>query len=350
MSSFVQMARTLGVGRMMGLRKAKQMAWEDTISVHFVTRCFQTVLSLGLLDEMSRSATVDVRDFARRKGLDERLLLAVCDALFARQILLKHDAGRYGLDERGKFLLENDLSRGWFYLSLGYENVLYHLEDLIRGKMKYGTDVVRDGKFVALGSGLASKHFYFPLVVEHLRRGGYKRVLDIGCGDGEFLQLACETLPGINAVGFDLSPEAISVGKQRLKQLGFNGRVALHVGDAFRIGEMREHLKGVDAASIFLVLHEFCGGTNNERAVAFLRAYRETLPGVPFHIVETIRPTPEQMRSNPGPAIEYFLFHDLSGQTPVSRETWRTIFRDAGFRSVEEDVIPLARTIIFTVQ
>jgi SAM-dependent methyltransferase len=335
---------------MMGLRKAKQLAWEDTISVHFLTRCFQTVLSLGLLDEMSHRGAVDVREFARRNGLDERLLVAVCDALFARQILLKDGEDLFALDERGRFLIENDLSRGWFYLSLGYENVLYNLEDLVRGKIKYGIDLVRDGKFVALGSGLASKHFYFPLVVEHIRRGGYKRILDIGCGDGEFLQLACESLPGLKAVGFDLSPDAINVGRQRLKKLGLDGRIALHVGDAFRMGELREQLKGVDAASIFLVLHEFCGGENNARAVAFLRGFRETLPGVPFHIIETMRPTPEQMRSRPGPAIEYFLFHDLSGQTPVSRDTWRTIFHEAGFRSVKEDVIPLARTIIFTVQ
>jgi ubiquinone/menaquinone biosynthesis C-methylase UbiE len=335
---------------MMGLRKAKQLAWEDTISVHFVTRCFQTLLSLGLLDEMSRKGAVNVKEFSQRNGLNEKLLLAVCDALFAREILRKEGADVFALDERGKFLLENDLSRGWFYLSLGYENVLYNLEDLVRGKMKYGTDIVRDGKFVALGSGLASKHFYFPLVVEHIRKGGYKRVLDIGCGDGEFLQLVCETLPGVNAVGFDLSPEAISVGRQRLKTLNLSGRIALHPGDAFRIGEMRDRLKGVDAATIFLVLHEFCGGANHERAVAFLRAYRETLPGVPFHIIETLRPTPEQMRSHPGPAIEYFLFHDLSDQTPVCRETWKGIFREAGFTSVKEDLIPLARTVIFTVE
>jgi ubiquinone/menaquinone biosynthesis C-methylase UbiE len=335
---------------MMGLRKAKQLAWEDTISVHFVTRCFQTLLSLGLLDEMSRKGAVDIREFAQRNGLDEKLLLAVCDALFAREILRKESADVFALDERGKFLLENDLSRGWFYLSLGYENVLYNLEDLVRGKVKYGVDIVRDGKFVALGSGLASKHFYFPLVVEHLRKGGYKRVLDIGCGDGEFVQLVCQTLPGVSGVGFDLSPEAIAAGQQRLKSLSMNGRIALHVGDAFRIGEMRDRLKGVDAATIFLVLHEFCGGNNNERAVAFLRAFREALPGVPFHIIETLRPTAEQMRSSPGPAIEYFLFHDLSGQTPVCRDTWKSIFREAGFSSVKEDLIPLARTVIFTVR
>jgi SAM-dependent methyltransferase len=350
MSSLVQIARTLGVGRIMGLRKAKQMAWEDTISVHFVTRCFQTVLSLGLLDEMSRKGTVNVKEFARTNGLDEHLLLAVCNALFARQVLQKQNDDLFALDERGKFLLENDLSRGWFYLSLGYENVLYNLEDLVRGKLKYGVDIVRDGKFVALGSGLASKDFYFPLVVEHIRKGGYKRVLDVGCGDGEFLQLVCETLPEVNAVGFDLSPEAIAVGQSRLKTLGLDKRIVLHVGDAFKIDEMREKLKGIDAATIFLVLHEFCGGSNNERAVTFLRAFREALPGVAFHIVETIRPTAEQMRSNPGPAIEYFLFHDLSGQTPVNRDTWNSIFREAGFTSVREDLIPLARTVIFTVR
>jgi hypothetical protein len=56
------------------------------------------------------------------------------------------------------------------------------------------------------------------------------------------------------------------------------------------------------------------------------------------------------MRERPGPAIEYFLFHDLSNQRPVGRDTWHNIFRAAGFANVEEDYTAFARTSVFTLR
>ena len=350
MSSLWQVSRVLGMPSLMSARKARRAAWEDTLSVHFTTRCFQTLLNVGLLGHMAKQGAVAVREYAAENDLDPDLLAAVCESLFARCILQKAGPDRYSLDERGRFLVENDLSRGWFYLCYGYENVLYNLEPMLRKQMKYGTDLKRDGKYVALGSGLASKAFAFPLAIEKLRATGAKRVLDIGCGDGAFLRDACRAIPGLTAVGLDLSPEAVDFGTLEIGRENLADRVVLHCGDARRLPDFRDKVAGVDAGATFYVLHELCDGKENTSAVAFLKAFREALPGVPFHIMETIRPTAEEMRARPGPAIEYFLFHDLSGQRPVSRETWKSIFERAGYTSVEEDHIEFARMSIFSIR
>jgi hypothetical protein len=55
------------------------------------------------------------------------------------------------------------------------------------------------------------------------------------------------------------------------------------------------------------------------------------------------------MRKRPGPAVEYFLFHDLSKQHPLSREQWRKLYQSSGFQSIEEDYIAGARTSIYTL-
>jgi len=47
--------------------------------------------------------------------------------------------------------------------------------------------------------------------------------------------------------------------------------------------------------------------------------------------------------------IQYFLFHDLSEQTPVSREGWKTLFSQAGFNSIGERYLGFARTDIYTL-
>jgi len=54
--------------------------------------------------------------------------------------------------------------------------------------------------------------------------------------------------------------------------------------------------------------------------------------------------------SRPGPAIEYFLFHDLSNQKPVGRDVWKQLFAEAGFKNVAEDYLSFARTAIFTIR
>ncbi len=350
MGSLLDVTRTLGVGKMLESRKAKQLAWEGLISSHFVTRCFQTLLNVGLLEEMAQRGVVDAADFAEKHGLDSGLVVAICDALFARGLLRKEGPSRFGLEQRAEFLVTNPLSRGWFYLANGYENVLFHMEDLVRKKMKYGADLVRDGRLVGVGSGLASRDFYFPVVLEKIAHSGYRRVLDIGCGDGEFLRLVCKRFPQATAVGLDLSPDAVKAGNEQIRAEGLSNRIQLHVGDALRLPEYKDVLQCVDAAATFFVLHEFCGGPGNPRAVGFLKAFRAALPGVPFLICETVRPPAEEMRQRPGPAIEYFLFHDLSNQKPVGRDVWKQLFAEAGFKNVAEDYLSFARTAIFTIR
>lgn len=339
----------LGLDKLRRMRKASSAGWESLISAHFMTRVIQTLYHVGMIDALRDHPPVDALEFAKQHSLDGPLLVGLCDALYERGYLAKQGT-KYTLDDGGRFLVETDLVRGWFDLAYGYEVVLNQMEDLLRRKSTYGKEVVRDGRHVAIGSGLASMDFYFPLVVEFMRRGGYRKVLDIGCGDATFLAYLCEQIPGLQGVGIDLTPDAITAGNELLATRGLQDRISLYVGDALDIGRLKPQLEGVDAAATFFVLHELCDTRENPRAVQFLSSFRNTLPGVPLHVIETIRPTPEDMRRKPGMAVEYFLFHDLSLQKPIGRDAWKKAFSDAGFEKLREDYIEFARSAIFTAE
>jgi SAM-dependent methyltransferase len=338
-----------GLPSLLSMRRAARTGWDALISPYITTRVIQTLFHVGFLDALQTQGCVDPLNFASDHNLDGPILAAMCDALFARGYLWKNGA-RYAVDTKGRFLLETDLIRGWFELAYGYGNVLHQMEALLRRDVSYGPDVVRDGRFVAIGSGLACIGFYFPLVADAIRQAGYRRVLDVGCGDGTFLRFLCERLPVAQGVGVDLSPDAVAAGNEQLKACGLEARIRLHTGNALELGKLKEQLQGVDAATTFFVLHELCDRRENQLAVEFLCEFRRALRGVPFHIVETIRPAPEELRRRPGMAIEYFLLHDLSLQKPIGREEWRKVFERAGFESLQEQYISFARTAIFKVQ
>jgi cyclopropane fatty-acyl-phospholipid synthase-like methyltransferase len=179
-----------------------------------------------------------------------------------------------------------------------------------------------------------------------INRNGFKRVLDLGCGDATFLISLCKRSGSVTGYGVDISPEAIAEAHRKVEEAHLQGRVYLFTEDIFKLERTAASLQGIDAATAFFVFHEFLFN-GSDRVVGFLRNFRELFPGVPLILFEAIRPTAEEMRKRPGPAIQYFLFHDLSKQEPVSREDWKALFSQAGFRSVSERYLGFARTGIY---
>nr|WP_225955011.1 class I SAM-dependent methyltransferase [Kibdelosporangium phytohabitans] len=63
-------------------------------------------------------------------------------------------------------------------------------------------------------------------------RGGDERVLDLGCGGGEWLLRALAASPGARAVGVDLSERALAHAQDAARTLGVADRLDLHQEDA----------------------------------------------------------------------------------------------------------------------
>ncbi len=344
--------RHLGLRHLLQLRRAREWGWEGLLRGHMMTRVVQTLLAAGVFDALRADGTMSAADFAARHHLDPHVLRSLCNYLVARKVLRQADApGSYALDADGVFLADNELLRGWLQLAHGYEEVLYALPDLLAGRRRYAQDDVhRDGELVAVGSGRASIGFFFPLTVETIRRAGCRRVLDIGCGDARFLRHLCARVPGIRAVGLDRSPEAVQAARERIAAENLTDRIEMICGDAFELDKYAEPLRGVDAATSFFVLHELCGGPDGGPLKPFLETYRRALPGVPLIAIEAIRPTVDEMRRRPGPAVEYTLLHDLSNQTTIGRGAWREVLGAAGFTDIDEQHFDFARASIVTAK
>lgn len=57
------------------------------------------------------------------------------------------------------------------------------------------------------------------LALEALRLSGTERILDVGCGTGEFARMALARFPHLSIVGVDLAPGMVAVAREKLAGL-----------------------------------------------------------------------------------------------------------------------------------
>ncbi|MFN7992373.1 MAG: class I SAM-dependent methyltransferase [Bryobacteraceae bacterium] len=331
---------------MMRLQKTYRIGWDEMVRGYLETTTMHALLNVGLIDEMQKNQQVDIEDFAGRMNLDIRVLRPLCEAFYCLEMF---DGGGnvYSLSEKGRDISE--VMRGWLEVCYGYSEVFHSLEPLLRKEKVYGKDLYRRSDFVARGSGEMENILFFPMVNDIIIANGYKRVLDLGCGDGTFLRNLCRLNPDVQCFGIDLAPSAVEVGEKALKEAGLEKRVSLFALDISRIGEVSGELKDIDCATVFFVLHELLY-FGEDVLLDFLGNYRRLFPGRPLIAFEAVRPPLEEMRRHPGISVYYFLYHDLTQQNPVDAPAWKELFRKAGFTSIEERSLDFAKAAIYILK
>jgi cyclopropane fatty-acyl-phospholipid synthase-like methyltransferase len=200
---------------------------------------------------------------------------------------------------------------------------------------------------VARGSGEMENLLFFPMVNDIIMANSYQRVLDLGCGDGTFLRMLCGLNPEVQCFGIDLAPTAVEEGNRVLREAGLQDRVHLQALDISKIDQAG--LPAIDAATVFFVLHELLY-FGEDVLLNFLKDFRRLFPGTPLIAFEAVRPPAEDLRRHPGISVYYFLYHDLTQQKPVDADTWKYLFRKAGFESIEERQLDFAKAAIYILK
>ena len=338
--------KLLGPKHMLNLNRARKSGWVGIIRGLFLTRTTCALMNIGFFDEIQRKEKVNPRQFADEGDLDPGILDALCDYMRLMGVFRK-EGESFLLDKKGHFFVSYLL--GWFDLVHGYEEVFHNLEALLKKERTYGKDLYRRPEHVARGSGEASKLLYFPVMIGLIKDKGYKQVLDLGCGDGTFLIHLCQQATHVQGVGVDISGEAIESGRAKVERHGLEDRIRLLEGDVLKLDRLSPKLREVDAATVFFVFHEFLS-ESRERLIQVLKDFKDSFPKTDLLVCEAVWHDPEELPPMPGPIAEYQLFHQISKQKLVKRETWQEIFRDAGFAFVKEEYLAFARTVIYVLR
>lgn len=343
----LELARTVhrfGLPYMLRLQKTYRTGWDEMIRGYLETTTMHALLNVGLIDEMQKSAGVDIDEFAARANLEPAVLHPLCEAFYCLGMFDRNGHG-YSLSEKGRNIVE--VMRGWLEVCYGYSEVFHSLEPLLRKEKVYGRDFYRRSDFVARGSGEMENLLFFPMVNDIIIAHGYKRVLDLGCGDGTFLRTLCGLNSEVQCFGIDLAPAAIAEGNRVLRETGLEDRINLCALDISKIEQAA--LPPIDVATVFFVLHELLY-FGEDVLLKFLKDFRRLFPDTPLIAFEAVRPPAEDLRKHPGISVYYFLYHDLTQQKPVDAANWKRLFHAAGFQSIEERQLDFAKAAIYILK
>ena len=83
--------------------------------------------------------------------------------------------------------------------------------------------------------------------LEALRVSGTERILDVGCGTGEFARMAIERFPAVSVVGLDATPAMV---EQAQAKLAGCARASFHLGSVDRLPFAAEYVDAVVCANV----------------------------------------------------------------------------------------------------
>lgn len=296
-----------------------------------VSRIAGSLIDIGLIEAIKKDGSVNIQDISIKNNWSLKPLKVVCDYLVIMNIFSKSGM-TYGMTNYGRKLF--DSSEGAFSLLYAYMPIFENLPEVIKKEKVYGRDIHRKSKFVGKGSAELAKLLPFPYAKDILKRRNLHRILDLGCGAGDFLIDACSG-NGFYGYGIDLSSEVIAFASSRAKSAGVDEKIKLTTGDVLKLNTLPDEFKKVDVITSMFVIHEFLP-EGQEKVIEVLKAIRTTFPSKYLLICEVCLWNLNQMIRNPIAVAEHHLFHKLSDQGLATLKEWRSMFSSAGYEGVEE--------------
>jgi len=269
------------------------------------------------------------------------LPLATLRYLAQRGIVEQRD-GAFSLTPHGAAICRDKGYLVW--LQGGYGEVLAELGAFSTGAKRYGSDVIREGRWVADGSALIGREDVAPHATAVLEGVDFHHVVDLGCGNARFLLAAAQRFD-VTGFGIDLAPEACEDAERAIAAAGLGERVSVRCGDAGDLSAIPE-LREADLAVAFFLLHEIFEH-GRTALVAYLRTLGAMMPRGAHMLVAEVQPASGALDERWRP--EFTLLHAIMRQQLLTADGWDEAFAAAGWthRATRELGLPGAVLLLY---
>jgi SAM-dependent methyltransferase len=189
-----------------------------------------------------------------------------------------------------------------------------------------------------LGSGQLHSKKFFPMAFKMLEGRSFPFLVDLGCGNGRFLEQALEQNVTSKIGAIDSSILSVKATAANLTKRYHELGIKTVEADARDIKAWSYELPWHSDAGLFslwFVLHEF-SRNDPQIVIEFLDEMRRCYPTAEILIGELVRVPAEALAGSKAESImpEFLLFHDLSGQGVLSWEDWAEVRDKMPFKIV----------------
>ncbi|HEY4276896.1 MAG TPA: class I SAM-dependent methyltransferase [Conexibacter sp.] len=242
----------------------------------------------------------------------------------AQRGIVEEMNGAFSLSPRGREICKDKGYLVW--LQGGYGHVLSALGDFSTGAQRYGSDVIRDGRWVADGSALIGRDDIAPYATEVLRRLDFSHVVDLGCGNARFLINAARAF-GVAGTGVDLAPEACEDAERMIADAGMSDSVKVRCGNAGDLDAIPE-LADADLTVAMFLLHEIFE-QGRDALVGYLKKLGSIMPAGGHILVAEVQPASGAQDERWRP--EFTLLHAIMRQQLLTTDGWHEAFTESGW-------------------
>lgn len=171
-----------------------------------------------------------------------------------------------------------------------------------------------------LASGQIHSRKFFPPAIEHLRTRNVETIVDLGCGDGQFLESVIEAFPEVRVFGVDLAQRCVDVTRDHLKYQFSGVEVTTVKSDAMDVDKWsailhQRPVNGTIVISMWFLIHEI-SRNDPDVVVNFLEHVHKACPAADVLIGEVTCIPSSILKENRYGSImpELLFFHNLSHQ------------------------------------
>lgn len=303
-------------------REQKRKSLVGLLRGYFACPVVSALGEIGIADRMLAGA-FSASDF--EEIADQRILKALFQYLHAIGLATSLGQDQYQLTSMGRTAISRN---GAFSLLASYSAYFDRLPAVITGRESCpSVNRLRNVR----GSGQLHGKKFFPVALNFLDFSPPTAFVDLGCGDGCFLEHVRRKWSNVKVFGVDLSEDAVEATRRRFREAHLTDLVAT-ASDAFDVrrwaAAIPEQLRMSSSIviSIWFVAHEFSGG-NSDRITRFFSDLNATFPAAQIVLGEINNIPPDVLADNHSLSImpEYLLFHQLSGQGVLRWEDWHEI-------------------------
>lgn len=215
-----------------------------------------------------------------------------------------------------------------FLVPCSYHNYLLNLDKFFSNKFKPKVDRKKN----ILGSGITHKRYFYN-AISYLRLKNEKiNVVDLGCGNGFFLQTADSSLNIDKIVGIDLSKISVNDTKKlfiRRKKTKF---FTSDVGNLNAWSKKLDSFINKKEKNIYFfmwfIIHEI-SEKSKIKIIKFLKKLKKHYPNSKFVICELLKNNFKDSKTNVEYSLmpEYQFFHNFSDQGILSLKDYNEIFK-----------------------